>query len=58
MNISYLRIQYETAVPGGLWKAEQDAGYVMAVGEGGGKREALRIPWNAGDNRTPAALES
>ena len=45
-------------MPGGLWKAEQDAGYVMAGGEGGGKREALRIPWNAGDNRTPAALES
>jgi len=37
MNISDLRIQYETAVPGGLWKAEQDAGYVMA--EGGRRKE-------------------
>jgi hypothetical protein len=35
MNISDLRIQYETAVPGGLRKAEQDAGYVMGGGRGG-----------------------
>jgi len=32
MNISDLRIQYETAVRGGLWKVEQDAGCVWHKG--------------------------
>ena len=46
-------------MPGGLWKGEQDVAYVMAVGDGRGNREeALRTPWNAGNDLTPAALES
>jgi hypothetical protein len=47
MNISDLRIQYETAVPGGLRKAEQQhAGYVMSVGEGTEKPYEFRgTPW-------------
>ena len=44
MNIPDLAIQYETAVTGGLWKAEQDAGWFMACG---GRRREQRSLTNS-----------